>query len=1285
MKKPRLLHLAALPLLGSLALAASMNLALQEAGPGDESAVADVPESEADTEKEAEKEAEKKPAKKRKARKRRAVQGTLPTQWVAQLPWRSIGPANMGGRITDLAVHPEDSSCYWVATASGGLLKTSNNGVDYEHQFDHEAVASVGSVAVSTSNPDIVWVGTGEPNPRNSVSWGDGVYKSVDGGATWEHMGLEGTFQISTVLIDPLDPDIVWVGALGRLWGPNEERGLFKTGDGGVTWEKVLFIDEDTGVIDVQMHPNDRKTLLAATYVRRRDEFDTNDPSVKWGEGAAIYKTTDGGATFRKLTEGLPSVTLGRIGLDYFAADPDVVFAIIESELITQEPENAAWMGIRSKDAEVGALLTDITEEGPADLAGLQEGDILLTFDGELVQTQRDLVKRMRRRVAGDTVEIEVSREHETVAVEVTFERRPEQEEDKKKGKKGEETEATDKPDKSEKDEASETKDTPPSPGPFSAGLGGQRLNVQGEQGAEGHEYGGVYRSSDGGESWTRVNSVNPRPMYFSEIRVDPSDANHLYVLGMSLYRSSDGGETFTADGGGNEVHVDHHALWIDPEDGRHMILGGDGGIYVTWDRMEGWDHHNHVAIGQFYDIAIGSRRDYRVFGGLQDNGTWGGPSRTPDGDGPTNSDWFNIGGGDGFVCQVDQKEPDLVYYESQNGGIGRTNLSSGERGYLRPRGTRGLSYRWNWKTPYILSAHNTKIVYSAGSFVFRSLDRGTGLRRISDEISRTDRGAATALAESPLDSEQLYVGTDDGALWATANGGTEWRDLFALNEPPPSEKPEEPEEAKPDAEGIAESDSVGAPGQGAASEAGGDRITGEWEAVAAGNGIESEADGTFLLSLSLSPEGKVTGQVQSGLGDGEVTDGTFDAETGVLRLECTSDEINVIFEAEVGENSMAGTIAEASGLYDYSFGGKRRSIEGTGESDVAVAIIEEETEDFPEAEPEPENKPENKPEDEPENEKKKKKARKHIDDTIDQLLPGRFHVSSIVCSRHGEGRVYVAFDGHRSDDDRPWVFVSEDGGTTWTSLRANLPDEAGSVRVVAEDPVVENLLFLGCEFGAFVSIDRGESWTRFGRSFPTVAVHDFAIHPTCGELVVGTHGRSIWITEIAALRQMSEEAVEADARLYRPSDPVIWRSQPRRGSSGSRSFTGENPPSRAGIFYSLRKKTRDVSLSITDLSGAVIRELEISGEKGLHRVEWDLRGKQSANGEGRRRRYARRVDPGTYAVVLRVGETTWKEPFEVRSDPGYPDPQWLQHEREREELQWRETLEVGERLDDEL
>jgi len=1254
------------------------------------------------------------------------IKPLLPAAWVDTFKWRSIGPAAMGGRITDVAVSAKDPNIWWAATASGGLLKTTNNGTTFEHQFDHENTVSIGDVAVAPSNHDIVWVGTGEANPRNSVSWGDGVYKSVDGGRTWTHMGLKESFQIGRIAIHPEKPDIVYVGALGRLWGPNQERGLYKTTDGGKTWEKIFYVNDKTGIIDVQICPGSPDTLLLAAYERERDGFDSNDPKKKWGPGSGIYKTKDGGASFRKITEGLPSCQLGRIGLDYCQSDPELVFAVIESEKIAQEPENAPYIGIRGEDVEVGARLTEITEGGPAEEAGLKKGDIILSIEDETVHSYSELLKVVRHHLAGDTVKMEISRNRESVIVELTFSKRPGSEEDAE----------------SESESRRRRRSNA-----FSSGLGGQRENMQDQQGKDGHEFGGIYKSTDGGETWTRINSVNPRPMYYSQVRVDPSNPEHVYVLGTSLYRSKDGGETFSSDGGGRSVHVDHHAMWIDPRDGRHIILGNDGGIYVTYDRMKNWDHLNHVAIGQFYHVGVGPRRDYMVYGGLQDNGSWGGPSLTRTRSGPVNEDWIRIGGGDGFICLVDADDPDQVYYASQNGGLGRINLKTGDQGYMRARAPRGTRYRFNWKTPYLLSHHNSGIYYMAGNYVFRSLSQGDNLKPISPEISATDKGAATALAESPRDPDLLYSGTNDGLLWKTENGGREWINLFDIPEkmekkekkdaaaPPvastgdrperrgegrgdrssrgggrggrfiemlksqdangdgriekgevsermagffdrldtnsdgvidedemkamaerrgggarpeesaeresgqPEEKPEskpdpeskapeteqpkeQPESEQPDAEPPQEGKQpeAGKPQESSSAEpvAADDPVSGEWAAQAMGEQIPA-GEGKFSMTLKLGDGGKVTGTFTSRLGEGEIVDGRYKADSASIAFAFDTEQMTLEFSAKISKGRMSGSMEMGGGIYSFEFEAKRSG--DAAKTDAAAA-------DGATADSGKPAKP---------------------GKSIDKLLPDPRWVSSIEPSRFKKERVYVTFDGHRSNDDEPYPFVSDDMGETWQPIRSNLPAGCGSTRVIREDRENQDILYLGTEFALFVYIDRGATWTRLNSNLPTVAVHEVAQHPSLDEIVVATHGRSIWVLDVTPLRQMNAETVQDRAFLYKPSEVVFKQSEPSRGGT-IRRFVGENPPSDALIFYSIGKKAGRIRLEIKDMMGDTIKELEANPEPGFHVARWDLR-RPSPEGQRSRWRRGSRIDPGDYLVVLTTDNQTLTQKLRVSRD----------------------------------
>ncbi|MCR9245170.1 MAG: PDZ domain-containing protein [bacterium] len=1022
----------------------------------------------------------------------------LPESWADKLHWRSIGPSNMGGRIIALAVFEQKPTTWWAATASGGLLKTTNNGTTFEHQFDRESVVSIGHVAVAQSDENIVWVGTGEANPRNSVSYGNGVYKSTDGGKSWQHMGLKESFQIGRIAVHPEDPDVVYVGALGRLYGDSEERGLYKTTDGGKNWQRVLFVDDKTGVIDIDMHPTDPDTLLIATYERQRDGFDTNDPAKKYGPGSGIWKTTDGGATFERVTKGLPTCDFGRVGIDWYRKDPKVVMAIVESEKIAKQPEDAPYHGARVESADAGVKIAAVeprrgrgsaqrrgrgnrtegeSPEKPADTpakkAGLKAGDVVLAIGGERVNTTGEFERQCRQHKAGDSVTFSVVRDRKDHEIVVKFGKYP-------KGARS----------------------------PFTGTLGGQAADMQDMQGENGHEYGGVYKSTDGGDSWTRVNTLNPRPMYYSQIRIDPSNADNVMVLGTSLYRSTDGGKSFDR-GAGRGMHVDHHAEWIDPNNGDHIIHGCDGGIYVTHDACKNWDHLNHVAIGQFYHVGVSSDRNYRVYGGLQDNGSWGGPSRTA-GTGARNHDWVRIGGGDGFRCLVDPDDKNVVYSQSQNGPPGWRNLANSERGSLRPRRGRGGNrerIRFNWETPYILSGHNSKIVYTAGSKVLKSLNRGRNMQVISPNITNTDRGSATALAESPRDANIVYVGTDDGALWVTHDGGDNWTDCF-----------EEP-----------------------------------------------AADPT-----------------------------------------------------ESGE-------AEGAGVNERE--------RGPAAADPFVR----------DAQP------------------------------IAQLVPGPRWVSELVASRHEAKRAYVTLDGHRSDDDAAYVLATEDAGLTWKSLTATLPKNAGSTRTITEDPVNGDVLYLGTEFQTFVSLDRGENWTRFNGDLPTVSVHAFAVNVPSGEIVAGTHGRSLWITNVNEIRQMTKEVLAKDAHFYRPVSAIVWRSGMSTGSTNRR-FAGENPGSGARLVYHLKKAAKSAAIEVLDSSGKAVRTMKAPTEKGLHTVTWNLRGPaRIPDGASERARQwymsrgGARVDPGTYTLNLVVDGETMTQKLKLELDPDHPDPSWLSNEQANE------------------
>ncbi len=1148
-----------------------------------------------------------------------APAGTIPDDWSKLLNWRCIGPAQMGGRITAISVFEADPNIYWVGTGGGGLVKTENNGVNFEHQFDHEATCSIGDVCVAPSNKDIVWVGTGENNPRNSVSYGDGVYKSTDGGKHWTNMGLKKSFQIGKVIVHPKNPDIVYVGALGRLYGANDERGVYKTTDGGKNWERILFVDNKTGIIDMHMSPTDPETLIVATWEHKRDGYDAffenapvpdeYGPVVTHAPGTALYKTTDGGKSFKKLKDGLPTAKLGRIGLDWSRKNPNRIYAIIDTEKAgAGNPPSTVYMGIQGDDAKPGAKLTSITKDGPAEKAGLKINDVVLKLDGKDVADYDSFTEAVRERKVGDKLKLEVKRgDEKPQEITLTLARRPteggpggggrgaggggggggfggprlsagfrgEDESDGVKVTTVQENSSAAKAglkvddlvttvdgkkigdfrtfmfettqDHKEGDkiklgvERGKEKLTltvtlemltggfggggggrggPPRGKPYSTTLGGQAANVQDQHGKEGVNTGGVFRSDDAGETWKRINSLNPRPMYFSLIRVDPTDDNHVYVGGVGFTYSDDGGKKFTGckDRG---VHSDHHALWVDPRDVRHMIIGTDGGFYVTWDRGENWDHHNFVALGQFYHVVVDPRLNYKVYGGLQDNGSCGGPAFSPRG-GIINDDWIMVGGGDGFVCRVDPTDPEQIYSESQGGAISRRNYRTGERGSATPRSGRGPGgggggrggraggdtaargnapatggaaggegaaapagegrapaapgaqrHRFNWNTPFILSNHNPSIFYSAGEYVFRSVKKGDNLKPISPELTRSKMGSATALCESPRSADILWAGTDDGNVWVTRDGGEKW--------------------------------------------------------------------------------------------------------------------VNV-----------ADNIKKA-GLPDYRW------------------------------------------------------------------------VASIEASKYADGRAYVCFDAHRSDDDKPYLFVTEDFGETFKPITGNLP-AFGSSRCLCEDIQNQNVLYCGTEFAAYASVNRGASWTKINGNLPTVAVHEFAQHPLTGELIAATHGRSLWIVDITPIRQMSADVLKEKAHLYAPALAVRWRTEANRSmfAGAERHFVGQNAPRGVDCYYSLGQKAQKVEFAVLDYAGQVVRKLEVKTEPGLHKAHWDLARLPNApaagagGGGGRGGRggggggfggfaFGAQAGPGTYRLLLTVDGKEYSQPIHVEADPTAP------------------------------
>ena len=742
--------------------------------------------------------------------------------------WRSIGPANMAGRIDDIEVAPNDPSTIYVGYATGGIWKSTNNGTTWTPIFDVYGTHSIGDIAISESNPNIIYVGTGEPNNRQSSSFGDGVYKSADAGKTFVNVGLKETQSIGRVVIDPKNPDIVYVAAVGHLFGPNKERGIYKTIDGGKTWTTVKFIDEDTGFTDIVMDPSAPKTLYAASYQRRRTPWGFNGG----GPNSGIWKTTDAGKTWMKLTgNGLPdNPLLGRIGLDLCRSKPNVIYAQIEVGASAGsgfgEPGAAGRGGAQALQAKVDELQRQFQELSKK--YGEKHAEVVKARAAlEAAQAELKTAQAAAQAPGG-------GRGGQQQAVQA----------------------AQAKVDEAQKqlNEVSQ-KYGPKHPEVLKARTALEAAQAQLKAAQSGQQppdpkRSGIWRSDDKGKTWRFCSNEDNRPMYYSQVRVDPNNPDIVWTGGVSFSKSLDGGKTFTRLAG--VAHSDHHAIWVDPKNGRHVMVGNDGGLDITYDQGDTFDFVNTVPVGQFYAVSADMRKPYYVCGGLQDNGSWCGPSAKPRARnvGILNSDWFRVGGGDGFYTQQDPTDWTVVYAESQDGAVQRLDLRTGRTVSIRPqaggRGGRGgaaggtaaaagtpdaaalaalaqqmgigggrggapnviplppegTQFRFYWNTPTVLSPHNPRIVYVGGDRLFKSVNRGetwTYTPDLTTNVDRTKRqimGVALSqpmaskndgvgsyshivtIAESPVMPGILWVGTNDGNLQVSRDGGSTWTNV---------------------------------------------------------------------------------------------------------------------------------------------------------------------------------------------------------------------------------------------------------------------------------------------------------------------------------------------------------------------------------------------------------------------------------------------------------------------------------------------------------------------------
>lgn len=626
-------------------------------------------------------------------------------------PMRSVGPVIMSGRVTDIAVHPDNSRIFYIGFGSGGVFKTTNSGNTFTPIFDHQDGAlGVGDLEISKANADIIWVGTGENNSSRSTYAGTGIYKSEDAGKSWGFSGLRGSQHIGRIISHPNDEQTVWVASLGALYSSNKDRGVFKTTDGGNTWTNTLFINDSTGVVDLVIHPTNPDILWASSWEKDRKAWEFKESGV----GSAIYKSTDGGVNWTKLTNGLPDgAHVGRIGLDVSQSNPDILYASIDNQFETKTEAEIDEMALTAND-----------------FIGMNKRDFSRLDDKDLNSYLR--TNRFPTHYTAASVKKEVA------------------------------------------DNTYEPRALSDYLGDANSALFDTEIN-----GLE------VYRSNDGGEQWEMVNTyplesvVFTYGYYFGEIRVDPNDPETIYTWGVPLLKSTDGGKTWERKADNQPVHVDHHSMWIDPSDSQHILLGNDGGLYESHDGGENFIHHNTIAVGQFYTVNVDMEKPYNIYGGLQDNGTYKGPSTST---GNRERPWTRVGGGDGMHVAANPTNSDILYYGFQYGNYSRRDLSTGETYRITPTHNLGEDrYRYNWNSPVNLSHHNPDIVYFGSQKLSRSMNEGKDWTAISPDLSNglpngdVPYSTLTTIAESPLSFSIIWTGTDDGNIHLTQDGGNSW------------------------------------------------------------------------------------------------------------------------------------------------------------------------------------------------------------------------------------------------------------------------------------------------------------------------------------------------------------------------------------------------------------------------------------------------------------------------------------------------------------------------------
>lgn len=849
---------------------------------------------------------------------------------VSGLGARNIGSAMMSGRISALAAHVTGGqTTIYVGAASGGVWKSIDGGTSFKPKFDKQPVQSIGAITLDPGNPQIVWVGTGEPWTRNSVSVGNGVYRSTDGGESWSYLGLPETERITRILVHPKNGDIAYVCAPGKLWSDSAERGLYKTVDAGKTWTQILRGPNlSTGCSGLTLHPDQPERLLVGTWDFRRKgwTFRSGGDGPEAFSGSGLYVSEDGGAHFTALEAksfpGLPPKPWGRVEVEIAPSDPRIVYAFIE---------------------------------------------------------------------AG--------------------------------------------------------------------------------------EHSALYRSGDGGKTWEARDKSQMmvwRPFYFANLVVDPVNPERLFKMNLRLIVSEDGGKSFSDAAGA--THADSHDVWINPANPKEMLLGDDGGLWLSKDGGGRWWKAFNLPISQFYHVAVDDRDPYQVYGGLQDNSSWVGDSAYPGGIG--NSRWENLYGGDGFWVIPDARDPNIVYAEYQGGNIARIDRRTKQARDIQPKAGKGEKLRYNWNAPIHQSPNDPGTIYLGAQFLFRTRDQGQSWERISPDLTTNDparqqqeaSGGITvdnssaemhttifAISESPRNREVIWVGTDDGNVQVTRDGGRRWDNVTA-------------------------------------------------------------------------------------------------------------------------------------------------ALKG---------------------------------------------------------LPKGSWVSWVEASPHAEGTAFVTVDRHSYGDMDAHVFRTTDFGKSWTRIAGAGQGVRGYAHVIRQDVVDPQLLFLGTEFGLWISPDGGTQWAEFkGGNFPAVAVRDLAIQQRDGDLVIGTHGRGIWIIDdLRPLRGFDQATLAAEVKFL-PGRPTQQRIAGVGGwSEGDAGFSGENPPGGAVISYYQRTRHLfgPLKLEILDPSGQVIDTIPASKRRGINRVSWSMRVKPPQVPKAAQIAFAGtqgpRVLPGTYTARLTKNREVYETTFEVGLD----------------------------------